>query len=127
MGVGMPADLYLHQFGAVLEDAFGATAYHVGSSLSGKDGWRDVDVRVLLEDEQWELLALGDPDYTYANGRWVAMCLAFSELGRRMTGLPIDFQLQPREWANAKFPGQRRSALGLVPPRPPLESKRGDD
>ena len=39
---------------------------------------------------------------------------AFRRIGAtRMTGLPIDFQIQQQTWANATFFGPR-SALGLV-------------
>ena len=51
------------------------------------------------------------------NAKWVALTLAFSELGRRMTGLPIDFQIQPRTYANTAYKDRPRSALGLVPLR----------
>jgi len=47
------------------------------------------------------------------------LCLAFSALGKQMTGLPIDFQIQPTTWANEKFKGSRRSALCVTPLRCP--------
>ena len=117
MSVGMPADLWLHEFGSQVWFAFDAMPYLVGSALEKKTGWRDVDVRVLLEQGEWDRLGLGEPDRTSQNGRWVALCLAFSALGQKMTGLPIDFQIQLREWANEKFKGCSRSALGMVPLR----------
>ena len=40
--------------------------------------------------------------------------LAFSALGREMTGLPIDFQIQQQSYANEKFEKSRNS-LGMVP------------
>jgi hypothetical protein len=97
-------------------DAFGQCPYHVGSSLTQKTGWRDVDVRLLLDDDEYERQGFGDPERCMTNAKWVAMCLAFSALGREITGLPIDFQIQQRTWANAKFEGTR-SALGLTPAR----------
>lgn len=113
MGVGMPQEIVLRQFGTFLYDAFGEMPYHVGSSLRQKDGWRDVDVRILLDDEEWARLQLGDPAHPQANARWVAIALAWSTFGRQMTGLPIDFQLQKRSHANAEFgrPDHQRSAL----------------
>lgn len=109
VGVGMPANLYLHEFGRLLFAAFGAVPYHVGSSLAGK-AWRDVDVRVLLDAAQYKAMGLGEPGREHENLKWCALTMAFSELGRKMTGLPIDFQLQEASWANAKYDGQR-SAL----------------
>lgn len=115
MGVGMPADLKLHEFGSQVWAAFGSMPYHVGSSLAGKV-WRDVDVRLILDDAEYERLGLGDPKNTRSSAKWVALVLAFSALGREMTGLPVDFQIQSQTLANEKYPGPR-SALGITPLR----------
>lgn len=113
-GIGMPATLYLNQFGSVVWDAFGHPPYHVGSSLPGGTTWRDVDVRLILPDDEYEAMGLGDPGRAHHNAKWVALTMAFSALGRQMTALPIDFQIQQQTHANAKNDGQR-SAIGLVP------------
>ena len=115
MGVGMPASLKLHEFGSKLWDAFDEIPYQVGSSIVEKV-WRDVDVRVMLDDEVYTKM-FGDPERAHDNPRWITYCLAFSALGVEMTGLPIDFQVQPRTWANATFPSGFRSAIGIVPLR----------
>ena len=112
MGVGMPADLYLEEFGYHIWVAFDEVPYHVGSSLMGKQ-WRDVDVRLILPDEKYERLGLGNPRHPHDNGRWVSLVLAYSALGRSLTGLPIDFQIQQQSWANEQYPGTR-SALGIL-------------
>ena len=115
MSVGFPASIKLNSiFGKLLADAFGVTcAYHVGSSIFEKDR-RDVDVVVLLEDADFEkMFGSKEPE----GAKWEAYCLAFSALGRDVTGLNIDFKVQPREWANAKFhhgrdnPNHPRSAM----------------
>jgi hypothetical protein len=111
VGIGMPATLYLQQFGDLLFAAFGAVPYQVGSSLLG-GAWRDVDVRVILDPEVYTAMGFGDPTWPHENPRWCAYCAAFSELGRRMTGLPIDFQIQDRDQANKEYPmknGERRN------------------
>lgn len=115
MGVGMPAALLLNEFGLLCQAAFDThNVYHVGSSIFEKT-WRDVDVRCLLEDEVWDAMGLGAGEIeTHDNARWVAFCLAFSSLGKQMTGLPIDFQLQRISEANEKYPGNR-SHLGSRP------------
>jgi len=116
-GIGMPASLYLQDFGQIVRDAFGEIPYHVGSSMagSGKPSWRDVDVRLLLRDERYEADGYGDPDRTHDNPKWVAITKAFSLLGQQMTGLPIDFQIQQLSHANRLFgsdkPEHHRSAL----------------
>lgn len=113
MGVGMPATLLLEHYGAILRDAFDAVPYHVGSSLTKKTGWRDVDVRLILDDDEYERL-FGPPSKPQALcARWSAMCLAFSALGRELTGLPIDFQVQQQTDANASFDGPR-GAIGIT-------------
>lgn len=112
MGVGMPAALLLHEFGSQVWAAFGTPPYHVGSSLISKQ-WRDVDVRLILSDGEYEALGLGNPRMPHSNGKWVALCLAFSALGQQMTGLPIDFQIQQQSRANEEHEGPR-SALGMT-------------
>jgi hypothetical protein len=116
MGVGMPTTLLLDEFGYLVWAAFGATAYHVGSSVLNKQ-WGDVDVRLILEDEAYERMELGDPKHPHMNEKWVALTLAFSALGKDMTGLPIDFQIQQQTEANATYSqsdGCVRSALGCI-------------
>lgn len=108
VGVGMPAALYLDDFGGKVWEAFGAVAYLVGSAFRGK-AWRDVDVRVLIDDEEYAGMGLGDPGR--GNAKWAALCLAFSELGRQMTGLPIDFQIQQRSHANDAHGGPRQPLI----------------
>lgn len=116
-GIGMPASLYLHDFGQLILEAFGEIPYHVGSSMpgSGRPSWRDVDVRLILRDERYAAEGYGDPERPHDSAKWVAMVKAFSLLGWKMTGLPIDFQIQQRTQANKEYgsdePGHARSAL----------------
>ncbi len=117
MGVGMPGSLLLQEFGSLVWDAFGDTPYHVGSSVLNKTDWRDVDVRMILPDEEWDRMGLGDPRQCHLNPKWRALCMVFSAYGRQMTGLPIDFQLQRQTEANEEFAGGVRSAIGIVPLR----------
>ena len=114
-GIGMPASLYLQQYGDLLLLAFGEVAYQVGSSLMGPT-WRDVDVRVMLDPEVYKAMGFGDPEQPFSNDRWCAYVMAFSELGKKMTGLPIDFQIQDRDVANKQYAsdGHGRSALILA-------------
>jgi hypothetical protein len=116
MGVGMPETLLLDEFGYLVWSAFGDYPYHVGSSVFKKQ-WRDVDVRLILEDEEYERMGLGDPKYAHHNKKWVALTLAFAALGKAMTGLPIDFHIQQQTDANATYSqedGCVRSALGCI-------------
>jgi hypothetical protein len=111
-GVGMPASILLEHFGEIVRDAFGAVPYLVGSALQGKE-WRDVDIRLILSDEEFEHQVGPLTKPLMCNPRWAALCLAFATLGREMTGLPIDFQIQQQSAANAEEDGPR-SALILM-------------
>lgn len=104
----MPAGIWLTKFGRIVEDYFGHTCYHVGSSLVTKD-WRDVDVRLLLPDEEFAE-RFGKNESAETNPKLAAVTLAFAALGREMTGLPIDFQIQTISHANERYPDMR-SAL----------------
>jgi hypothetical protein len=109
IGIGSPAVLLLDLFGDVVDDAFDSTAYLVGSAARGKE-WRDVDVRVILDDEEYHR-NYGQVKPVRKGPRWSAMALAFSALGRQMTGLPIDFQLQSMTHANGQYGGEVRVPL----------------
>lgn len=109
MAVGQPQQMLLNQFGELLSEAFGTSSiYHVGSSMGdNKKDWRDVDIRVMLTDEQWEKLGLLEPDKCHGDPKWRALCIVFSHYGKHVTGLPIDFQVQRIKEANEEFKGGR--------------------
>lgn len=113
MGVGMPQSLKLESFGKILFDVFNNFPYHVGSSLTTKSSWRDVDIRVILPDKEYEIWGLGDPEQPFLNHKWVGLVRAFSALGKEITDLPIDFQIQQQTRANKMYPNRSRSALGI--------------
>ncbi len=110
-GVGMPAALKLEHFGRVLFEFFGHRAYQVGSSMKSTR-WRDVDVRMILPDDEFDSLFGKLTRPRCLNLKWNAACLAFTALGRDMTDLPIDFQIDRQTEANEDYPGPR-SALGV--------------
>lgn len=113
-GVGMPQALYLHEFArrvmCVFPEAMGC--YLVGSAMEHRQ-WRDVDVRLMLADEDYEKHGFGNPSDAMLNPKWAALIMAFSALGRHMTGLPIDFQIDQMSYANKQHKGMR-SALGTL-------------
>ena len=113
-GVGMPATLYLQEFGQIIEDVFGDCPYHVGSSLEKKKGWRDVDVRLILTDKEYEQWGFGDPERPHQNAKWRGLVKAFSLLGQQITGLPIDFQIQQMTIANKENQGYRSALFNLT-------------
>jgi hypothetical protein len=103
MGIGPHSGYLLRLFGAHVDRAFGQVPFHVGSSLTEKRGWRDVDVRLILDDDEFE---------PYADaGRRRMHELAWTAFGSQMTGLPIDFQIQQQTAANDEFSGVRSALL----------------
>ncbi len=114
----MPTQLYLNDFGQLVLEAFGEVAYWVGSSVEGP-GWRDVDIRLILSDDEYQAMGLGDPTAPHCNAKWVALTKVFSAYGKAMTGLPIDFQIQQMTYANTnKACEGPRSALFVFKERP---------
>src|SRR5690349_24117566 len=99
MSVGMPYTLLLQEFGEHVRRAFGHIPYHVGSSLTEKHGWRDVDVRLILDDDEWAAAGYGEPDREQNNPKWVSTILAWSAFGKTLSDLPIDFRIQQRTHA----------------------------
>lgn len=86
-------------------EAFDEPPYLVGSVMERPD-FRDVDVRLILDDERYARLAEAVP---------VALLnVTMTAYLRRATGLPVDFQIQQMTAANARHDG-RRNPLGLRP------------
>lgn len=100
-----PTEMFiLRAWGVALRDSFGEMPYLVGSVVRAEP-WRDVDVRMMLDPDD-PLLA--------DRHRLITLSHAVTVWGQRVTGLPIDFQFQHRDEANAEHDG-RRHPLGLSP------------
>lgn len=87
-------------------EAFDSPPYLVGSATEGSD-YRDVDLRVILTDEDFD---------HWFGGRvmlWSLVCHAISHYLRDVTGLPIDFQIQRMTEANTKHPTTGRNPMGM--------------
>ena len=87
----------------IFGSAFGP--YLVGSVMARAD-YRDVDIRVIVQDRKFDSLFRGRLEAVRFLNR------AFSVWGRQETGLPIDFQVQRQAEANAEFDGPR-NAMGV--------------
>jgi hypothetical protein len=99
----------------VVREAFNDVSYgvfQVGSSLTRRD-WRDVDVRCMVIPDHWEnLFGQGDEGSALK-----FLNVAISGYLRERTGLPVDFQFQHADRANAEYPSgakgpHPRNALG---------------
>ena len=104
-----PADTrLLDDWGKALNDTFRKSVgiMHVGSSLTITD-WRDIDVRIIMRDKDFARLK---KSITVRR-----LNLMLTLWGQRVTGLPIDCQVQSMELANNKYPWpeHRRNPIGL--------------
>lgn len=95
--------------------AFANPPYLVGTAFTQRD-YRDVDVRLILDDEVYDLLAVAvEP------GLIPFLSIAIGEYLASRTDLPIDFQIQRQTEANAEHSGLR-NPLGMRT----LHNYRGD-
>lgn len=90
--------------------AFGEHPYLVGS-VNQRPDYRDVDVRLILADAEFDALFGERP------GVWALLSRLGTTFLRQRTGLPVDFQVQRQTQANEKF-----GDLGKTP-RNPLGSR----
>lgn len=116
--IGAPAVFALELACLHLHDAFPSYGiYLVGSAIDDPE-WRDVDLRMIMADEEFNKLF---PAAQYEKGvgarwesdpRWLVMTVAISQWLTQQSGLPVDFQFQPQTHANDRHKGQR-SAVGM--------------
>jgi hypothetical protein len=86
--------------------AFGDHPYLVGSAMQRADH-RDVDVRLILDDADFDALFEHRP-----RALWELLCLAVGDYLRTRTGLPIDFQIQRQTEVNERH-NKPRNPLGM--------------
>lgn len=79
--------------------------YLVGSVERGEDA-RDVDVRTILSDEDFDTFFGGSPLF------WSVFCLGVTAWLREQTDLPIDYQVQRMTEANEQHKGPRNHLSG---------------
>lgn len=105
----------LHLACCVVVEAYGPCVYLVGSCLEKRD-YRDVDVRAILADEDFDRrfpkLAGGAGPFQF-DPEWSLACASISLWLEQRTGLPIDFQIQRQTQANEEESSKARWALGL--------------
>ena len=99
---------------SVVADGLGHCPYLVGSSTERPD-FRDVDLRVILPDDEFDHLFTKPVVGGFPGGLWGLLCLSVGQYLSDMTGLPIDFQIQRMTEANEKFKqadGHARNPMG---------------
>jgi len=124
--VAAPEYFLLTQACRLVNDAFadgGHGCYLVGSACRTKD-YRDVDVRLILEDAYFDAL-FGTMHALQCNPRWVLLCLAISRHLQQASGLPVDFQIQRMTDANREHSDDERQPLGMFHDMRPHEPYPG--
>lgn len=114
--LSVPEMFRLNHACRVLSAAFGFHNYHVGSSLENPN-YRDVDVRCILDDEDYDRL-IGANEH-----RLGLLNAALSEWLQSRTNLPVDFQFQRMTNANQEFDGRRNFVGKPLPEREPEQRK----
>ena len=89
----------------------GFGCYLVGSALERPD-WRDVDVRLIMKDEEFAELFPAAGHAWEQDPRWLLLNVSIAERLSKLTGLPVDFQIQPQTHANERHSGKRH-AIGF--------------
>ena len=89
----------------------------VGSCLT-RPNFRDVDVRCILGDAEFDRLFSGSPR---DDALWSLLCEGISAYLERATGLSIDFQIQRMSDANAMHHGPRNALQGAASQQYPGE------
>ena len=121
--VGAPHFFNLNQACLVLNSAFPGDKYLVGSSLEKRD-YRDVDVRTIMDDDEFKRLF---PQGGYERDPfWSIICASMSLWLSQHSGLPVDYQIQGRTFANDNFPGGR-CALGIFTFKEPYQEQGAAD
>ncbi|MBS45326.1 MAG: hypothetical protein CMH83_19580 [Nocardioides sp.] len=77
--------------------------YLVGSAIE-RPTYRDVDVRLILRDEQYDRLT---------DAEWQLLGFMVSRHLASLTGLPVDFQFQRQTEANSAYGDKPRNPLGV--------------
>ena len=111
--LGAPAAFKLELAARHIQDAFcrnkgkrAGQMFIVGSVLE-RANWRDVDIRLMLDDGAFAELFPDAGTHWDFDARWLLMNTMVSEWMSQQTGLPIDFQFQQTSHANAKHKGKR--------------------
>lgn len=111
--IGWPQSGQLDHAMMIVCRAFEEDAWHVGSSTKGTE-YRDVDVRVIMDDEKFNAL-FGDWNATRWQPFWSLVCTSISVYLRQVTGLPIDFQVKRRSDVSEADWNEPRSGCGHFP------------
>lgn len=123
-GLGEPEHMKLAAACQLVADALNETCYMVGSATESRE-FRDVDVRVIMDDENFD--SLFGPSRAFKPFQ-VLFSISVSTWLREVTGLPVDFQVQRRSDVSQADWDKERDPLNIATfpeLRPPWAQKRG--
>jgi hypothetical protein len=108
--IGAPAVFALELALRHVTEAYNCTAcYIVGSALE-RPNWRDVDVRMIMDDEDFAKNFPDAEQHPEHDAKWLLLTVAISEWLSKQSGLPVDFQFQAQTHANDYHKGTRNAA-----------------
>lgn len=110
--VGAPACFALEQAAKQICEAFNVSACYVVGSAMEREDWRDVDVRLIMADGDFAKEFPDADKHWEHDARWLLFVVSISAWLSKITGLPIDFQIQPQSHANERHSGSR-NAIGM--------------
>ena len=115
--IGMPEHIKLEAACTILTQAFDEIPYLVGSATRTRD-YRDVDVRMIMDDEKF--LDLFGHTSPALSALWNLLSMSISLYLKSVTGLPIDFQIQRYSSIKEEDWNQPRIPLGnfVTQPKP---------
>lgn len=90
----------------LVSEAFGNFTTYLVGSVTMKDSYRDVDIRTILDDDEFDYLFKGREFF------WSLTCLSIATYLREVSGLPIDYQIQRRTEANENYVAGTRNPIG---------------
>ena len=112
--IGAPACFKLELACKHINDAFGMYGCYLVGSAARRPDWRDVDIRLIMPDDEFEKLFPTAGNNCEFDQRWLLLITSISAWMSEQTSLPIDFQFQKMSKANETYKGRPRSALGIM-------------
>jgi hypothetical protein len=103
----------LRKFATIMQNIYGSSVFLCGSALLDfNSDPRDWDIRVIIEDSEFErrygsVSKWNEPPtedgLNRVRTRWAADCMKRSKKAWEVTGLHIDFQVQPESHVNEVY------------------------
>ena len=124
-GLGEPHHMNLEAACMLVSQAFNETCYLVGTAAVQRD-FRDVDVRIIMNDDKFDTLFGNTGGGTRAF--WTLVSVSVSAWLKQCTGLPVDFQVvrrsavQEADWDKVRWP---LNILDFDETRPEWSKTRG--